>query len=877
MPKPVPRAARQIKSSIRLLATLCSATLTIGALAAAPVAAATPAATPTAAAAATAAPALYHEPYRPQFHYTPARNWINDPNGPIFYKGQYHLFYQYNPSGSTWGNISWGHAVSKDLVHWTELPVAIPQDDNEYIFSGSVVNDKTNSSGLGTAANPPLVAIYTSAQKATGIQEQALAYSTDGGNTWTKYAGNPVLNLNSTNFRDPKVFWYAPTKSWVMVVALSDQHKVSIYTSQNLKSWTHQSDFGPAGATGGVWETPTLVPLNVDNNPKKPKWVLVVGINPGGIAGGSGDQYFVGQFDGKTFTSDDSSTYTPPAGTAFGDFDNGTYAPWTTSGTAFGSAPATGPLPGQSAVDGVVGSGFADSFTDGDGSTGVLTSPTFKVSNPYLNFEVGGGNHPHVPGSATNPANPAGPVFADFEGDTYGPGWTTTGDFVGTGPVAGTIGDQQQVTGYLGKKLVNTFLNHDLSMGTITSPTFTVSSDYIDMLVGGGDHPYTGSAYLPGAGPTAVNLLVGGKVVATATGSNAEALDWQSWDVAAYKGQQAQIQIVDENNGGWGHLNVDNIVFASEKAQTRNVETAVDLLVNGQVVQSVTGTNNEALDWASFDLRKYAGQTAQIQVVDENTNGWGHLNADQFTFADAPALSTVQRAHWVDFGSDFYAATSVNDVPGGKQILIAWMNNWNYAGNIPTAPWRSAMTVPRQIELATINGRVQLTQSPVRQLNELHSTALPASVALDKKIKGTVRAGIHGATLDLDAVFAPGTASTFGVNVHTGSNGDVTQIGYDVSTHRVYIDRTKSGDVSFDPTFGGVQTAPLPLDHGLVRLRVLVDTSSVEVFTDRGQVVLTDQIFPDAASTGVSWFATGGTATLAVGLGWHLKSAVPVS
>ena len=243
---------------------------------------------PSAAGQASPAAALYHELYRPQFHFTPARNWMNDPNGPIFFNGQYHLFYQYNPSGSQWGNISWGHAVSKDLVHWTELPVAIPQDANEFVFSGSVVYDKTNSSGLGTAANPPLVAVYTSAFKSTGIQAQSLAYSVDGGLTWTKYAGNPVLNLNSTNFRDPHVFWYAPNKNWVMVVALSDQHKVSFYTSTNLKNWTHRSDFGPAGAVGGVWETPTIVPLYVNGDHKRQKWVLVVGINPGGYAGGSG-------------------------------------------------------------------------------------------------------------------------------------------------------------------------------------------------------------------------------------------------------------------------------------------------------------------------------------------------------------------------------------------------------------------------------------------------------------------------------------------------------------------------------------------------------------------------------------------------------------
>ena len=707
------------------------------------------------------------------------------------------------------------------------------------------------------------------------MQEQALASSTDGGLTWTKYAGNPVLNLNSTNFRDPKVFWYAPTKSWEMVVALSDQHKISIYTSKNLKKWTHQSDFGPAAAVGGVWETPNMFPLPVDGNPQHTKWVLVVGINPGSYAGGSGDQYFVGSFDGTKFTSEDTSSYTPPAGTTYAGFDGGTYSPFTATGTAFGATPATAPLPGQSAVDGVVGTGFADSFTGGDASTGTLTSSTFKVTSPYLNFEIGGGNHPHVDGSVTNAPVPPGTTFADFEGATYGTGWTTTGDFVGTGPVAGTIGDQQQVSGYLGQKLVNTFLNHDLTMGTITSPTFTISSNYIDMLVGGGSHAYTGAPYTPGAGPTAVNLIVGGKVVDTATGANAETLDWKSWNVAALKGQQAQIQIIDENNGGWGHINVDNIVFSTQAGQVRNVETAVDLLVGGKVVQSATGSNNEALDWASFNLTPYVGKNARIQIVDENTGGWGHLNADQFTFANAPALSSIQRARWVDYGADFYAATSFTDLPHGQQILIGWMNNWNYAGDIPTSPWRSAMSVPRQLGLTTINGRLQLTQQPVRQLTELR-TGKPV-VGFHQNIRGTQPAGISGATLELAGIFEAGSAKQFGVNVHTG-NGELTQIGYDTTTHQVYIDRTKSGDVTFDPTFSVRQTAPLPLDRrGRLHLHILVDTSSVEVFTDRGQIVLTDQIFPGPDSNGVSLFAKGGTAKLIAGIGWHLKSAVPHS
>jgi fructan beta-fructosidase len=256
----------------------------------------------------------FTEPYRPRFHFTPAENWMNDPNGLVFYKGEYHLFFQYNPEDSVWGNISWGHAVSRDLVHWKQLPVAIPDDEEEYVFSGSAVVDRRNTTGFGTRKNPPMVAIYTSALKQGPGQNQSLAYSLDRGRTWTKYAGNPVLDIDNEEFRDPKVQWYEPTQSWLMTVVKATEHKVAFYSSPDLKTWTHLSDFGPQGAVGGVWECPDLFPLPVDGRGGERKWVLVVSLNPGGIAGGSGTQYFVGDFDGTTFTPDDDGSYTPPAG-----------------------------------------------------------------------------------------------------------------------------------------------------------------------------------------------------------------------------------------------------------------------------------------------------------------------------------------------------------------------------------------------------------------------------------------------------------------------------------------------------------------------------------------------------------------------------------
>ena len=252
----------------------------------------------------------YNEQYRPQYHFTPKKNWMNDPNGLIYLDGEYHLFFQHNPFGTMWGHMSWGHAVSKDMLHWKELPVAIPEGEDEAIFSGSAVFDSKNTSGLGTTENPPLVAIYTAHSDARRIQAQSIAYSLDKGRTFIKYAKNPVIDLNSPNFRDPKVFWDSERNNWVMVVVKASEKKVAIFTSPNLINWTHQSDFGPLAAQGGDWECPDLIELQIDGNKKKKSWVMLVSLNPGGIEGGSGTQYFVGDFDGKSFTP--SQNYDKP-------------------------------------------------------------------------------------------------------------------------------------------------------------------------------------------------------------------------------------------------------------------------------------------------------------------------------------------------------------------------------------------------------------------------------------------------------------------------------------------------------------------------------------------------------------------------------------
>ncbi|KAJ5238800.1 Extracellular exo-inulinase inuE [Penicillium chermesinum] len=279
--------------------------------------------------------ASFHEPYRPQFHFSPTKNWMNDPNGLLYHDGTYHLFFQHNPYGIQDGNISWGHATSHDLMHWEHQPIALlargyPQNVTEMIFTGSAVADTNNTSGLGVDGKIPLIAIYTSAyQYAQDLpsgksvkanqQSQSLAYSLDDGKTWSYYdALNPIIETPAApyedqwqNFRDPFAFWHDETQKWILVTALSDIHKLMIWTSDNLIDWTVASEFGPVNAVGGVWECPNLFPLPFKADKTGSKWVLVVGLNPGGPPGtvGSGTQYFIGDFNGTAFVPDADSAY----------------------------------------------------------------------------------------------------------------------------------------------------------------------------------------------------------------------------------------------------------------------------------------------------------------------------------------------------------------------------------------------------------------------------------------------------------------------------------------------------------------------------------------------------------------------------------------
>ncbi|NYF12698.1 levanase [Pseudoclavibacter sp. JAI123] len=817
------------------------------------------------------------EQFRPQFHFSPEKNWMNDPNGMVYVDGVYHLYYQHNPEGTRWGNMSWGHATSTDLMHWEEQPLALPQtfDDSgvaiEDIFSGSIVVDETNSSGFGTGDKPPLVAIYTSAYTQDhpthpGIQAQSLAYSNDGGYTWTKHEGNPVYDRGSADFRDPKVFWYdGPAGAyWVMAAVEAVDHKVILAKSTDLRSWEHLSEFGPANSTEGIWECPELFELPVDGNPDETKWVMVVNLNPGAVAGGSGGQYFVGDFDGTEFTSETTvEPGTTAEGTPFATFDGGDFSGWTVTNESgneadgpWGLAPAAGTLPGQGPVKGAIGAGFANGFHGGDWPVGSLESPQFTIESDVINLLVGGGNHPHVDGSQLGNEPPAGTTVFDFEladgENLLGSGWEATGDFA-LDPARSPSTTSGEYA--LGDKRVNTWEGGPLgddNTGTITSPSFTLDGDFASFLVGGGNRT---------DGTLQVELLVDGSVVRTQTGANAGQMTWQSWDISEFADKDAQLRVRDEATGGWGHLTFDHLVIGDEPSQLRSEETAVNLIVDGEVVRTATGRNSETLDWASWDVSDLRGQQATIQAVDQNRSGWGHLMLDQIMFADTSVPSTLESYDWLDWGRDYYATVSYFGTPEGSRIMQGWMNNWDYANDIPTSTWRSSMTLPREVVLTSTPAGPRLKQQVVPQVDEQLDVA-GAATRTDVTLDGAVDLGLSGDVVKLEVTLEPGEAQRAGITVF-GDAESGTRIGYDAAQGRLFVDRTNSGDVDFHPAFASVEDAPVALDDdGSVSFSLYLDRASVELFTADGMVTITDQVFPNEGADAITAWSEGGAATL---------------
>jgi fructan beta-fructosidase len=469
--------------------------------------------------------ALYHEAFRPQFHFSPARNWTNDPNGLVYFEGEYHLFFQFNPFGDRWGHMSWGHAVSKDLVHWSELPVALAEENGIMIFTGSTVVDQHNSSGFCAGGKPCMVAIYTGhtpeTKSSPARQTQNIAYSNDRGRTWTKYLQNPVLDLHMSDFRDPKVLWSERAKRWVMVVSFPNDHKVRFYGSSDLKHWETLSDFGPAGASGGQWECPELFELPIESKPGQTRWVLKIGLNPGALQGGSGEQYFVGQFDGSRFVNDNPSSLTL----------------------------------------------------------------------------------------------------------------------------------------------------------------------------------------------------------------------------------------------------------------------------------------------------------------------------------------------WTDYGKDCYCALTFNNLPRTQsQVMLGWMNNWQYAGDVPTRPWRGQMTVPRKLALRETSEGLRLVQNPIDALAQLRQTPNPESD-----------------TFELQATVTLAGAKEVGWMLFTG-DAAYTLVGYDREKQQLFVERRHSGETNFSKDFPARTTAPLQLSGNELRVHILVDRSSLEVFAGDGRIAITNLIFPPPGARRVEFYSKGGQAGAVKTERWNLRS-----
>ncbi|MEZ5199471.1 MAG: glycoside hydrolase family 32 protein, partial [Bacteroidales bacterium] len=430
----------------------------------------------------------YSEQYRPQFHFSPKSGWIGDPDGTIKFDSLYHLFW-------------WGHAVSEDLVYWTEYPWPMQGGSSSFdYYTGSVVVDTANTAGFGTDDDTVAVAIYTIHNKTTGIETQGISSSISPDfKYFNYYNNNPVIPSTSNDFRDPSVFWDTQLNRWAMAITRPGEHRIEIYSSSDLKNWTKRSSFGPLGARTGAWEVPDLFQLPLDGNPENKKWVMICGMGP------NRGQYWVGDFDGTDFT---------PDATTLAYLENG------------------------------------------DGRDGEL--------------------------------------FTGFESSDYGT-WTTEGTAFGTGPANGTLPDQMDVSGYLGNYLVNSYKSGDVTTGKLTSPSFTITKNFINFLISGGNHP----------NQTCINLLINDEIVKTATGDNSEQLKWYGWDVSNYIGETATIQIVDTNTGGWGHINIDHIMFS-------------DILTNHRY---------EHAYWIDYGPDFYAVRTYRNYDADDDRTVWlGWMN-----------------------------------------------------------------------------------------------------------------------------------------------------------------------------------------------------------------------------------------------------------
>jgi fructan beta-fructosidase len=383
---------------------------------------------------------------------------------------------------------------------------------------------------------------------------------------------------------------------------------------------------------------------------------------------------------------------------------------------------------------------------------------------------------------------PEGQIFADFEGSDYGD-WKAKGSAFGLGPAQGQLPGQNPVAGFVGHGLVNSFLGGDGSMGTLTSPLFRITNSYIDFLIGGGSH----------ADITCINLLVDGKVVRTATGHDSETLAWMSWDVQPFRGRPGQLQIVDEDALGWGHINIDQIIFA-----------------------------------------------------------------------DAPAIPAVEPALWLDHGSDLYATARWNEIPkaDGRQILIGWINHW--PDGLPGVTWRGAMSVPRELTLRHTSAGLRLVQQPIRELGELRGQGKNfGGGEVSEANAWLTKNSIAGNQLEINVTFKPSSSGIQGIKVLKGSDEE-TVVGVDATQGKVFLDRVKPGAVL--PS-ANAQFAPIfKSKSGEVKFHIFLDACTIEVFVNDGEASFTDLVFPGANSRDIELFGSSAKAQVAGLEVWPLKS-----
>lgn len=626
---------------------------------------------------------VYSEKYRPQFHLTPPQGTLFDPTALVYVNG----FYQVNRR----------LAISNDLLHWKLANRQRLNTDSTREMSGSVVIDEHNSSGFGIDGKPPLVAVYSGLRLKDGRQFRCIAWSNDKGKTWAQYNKNPVIDIGSTEFRDPQVFWYQPSQKWIMIVALSAKQQVRLYSSSNLKEWTFMSDFGPAGAVNGVWECPDLFPLYVDGNRQKVKWLLAADVQP------TGCQYFIGEFDGKKFTIDNS----------------------------------------------------------------------FKTMLDQLKKKQD---------------SVKGNVLFDFENGLQG--WQLEGNAFSASPSKGSLPYQNAVIGFKGKKLVNSFYNRDASTGKIISPSFVISKKCINFLIGGGDHPN---------------------------------------------------------------------------------ETCINLIIDNKVVETKTGINTEVLYWANWDVQKYMGKKAKLEIVDNNTGGFGHILIDEIMLADEPAKNEKEATSWIDYGPDFYAERSWVNAPGGRRIWVAWLGSWLYATSVPTSPWKGGHTFPREVGLKTFPEGIRLVQNPVDEIKNLRDKHLHYGDILINKNSIIKIADADDNSYEMEAEFDLKDGGNIEIDFCKGIH-EKTMLTYNPQKELMQLDRTQSGETNFSKSFPNTYTAPLKIRNNKIKFHILVDHSSIEVFGNDGEATITCQIFPDHASKEID-IVSGNSNLKLLNLDlWQLKS-----